>query len=310
MIRAFRHSLIIFMAVMLAVTPAIAGEGEFRPLPIDLSGGAPCNETFSYQKYVYEDPTIRVERTPESLHKELNLQYYAVDIRIKDPSQIRTAAADPNAFISERRIFAEVMANRVNAIFAMNGDYCGDYHGGESSKHVLRQGILFRSTTDTRLDMLLIDEDGNFHILPGGPELEKADKSQIDGKKIINVLQFGPGLVINGQPVEDEYILSDDHSPEFAKPAGKATRVCLLQIEPLHYKAICTKYTATLAQFKQLVLAVAPECTDAYVLDGGGSAQFVFLGKIINHLNAKGNQNLRRISDIIYFASAWFEKGK
>ena len=308
--RTFGRIVIITLLILATLIPAALAEGEFRPLPLDLSGGAPVQERFSYQKYVYEDPTIRVERTPETLYNDLDMMYYAVDIQIKDPSQIRTAAADPGAFISERRIFAEVIANRVNAVFAMNGDYCGDYHGGHSVKYVLRQGTLFRDTVDTRLDMLLIDEDGNFHILPGGPELETADKTQIDGNKIVNVLQFGPGLVVDGTPAEDEYILSDDHSPEFAKPAGKATRVCLLQTGPLHYKAICTKYTANLAQFKKLILAVAPDCTNAYILDGGGSAQFVFLGKIINHLNAKTNQNLRRISDIIYFASAWYTEGK
>ena len=41
-----------------------ASAGEFRPLPIDLTGGAPVNEKY-YRKEgdveIYEDPTIHVE---------------------------------------------------------------------------------------------------------------------------------------------------------------------------------------------------------------------------------------------------------
>lgn len=304
--RTFGRILIIIPLMIMVALSAALSEGEFRPLPIDLSGGAPYNAKFSRAQLVYEDPTIRVERIPER-HSELNKDmYYAVDIQIKDPSQIRTAAADPSDFLSERRIHAEVIANRVNAVFAMNGDYCGDYHGNSSSKYVLRQGTVFRDTVDTRLDMLLIDEDGDFHIIPGGPVLAEMDRMQIDGKKIWNALQFGPGLVIDGKPADEEYILSDEHSPQYAKPAAKAVRIGIVQVGPLHYMAVCTKYAVNMSHFRQIITEVAPDCSNAYVLDGGGSAQLVFLGKIINHLHGKNSQSLRRVSDILYFASAWF----
>ena len=295
--------LILALLAALASSPA-AAEGEFRPLPIDLSGGAPCSTTFASAKTLYEDPTIRVERMPEARDSVNGDVYYAVDIRIKDPSQIRTAAADPDDFLSDRRIHAEVIAGRVNAVFAMNGDYCGDYHGGTSVKYVLRQGTVYRDTVDTALDMLLIDENGDFHIIPGGPELLDMDKTQIDGKKVLNALQFGPGLVVDGKKVDEEYILNDDHSPLYAKPAAKAVRIGIIQIEPLHYMAVCTKYAVNMSHF---LTEAAPDCTNAYVLDGGGSAQLVYLGKIVNFLHGKNSQSLRRISDILYFASAWFE---
>lgn len=306
--RKFGRMMVITLLVLLTAFPAATAEGTFKPLPMDLSGGAPYDGDFASNMFVYEDPTIRVERSREIQNPDLGTPYYAVDIQVKDASQIRTASADASEFLTERRIHAEVIARRVNAVFAMNGDYSGDYHGNESTKHVLRQGILFRDTVDTRLDMLMIDEDGDFHILPGGEELATVDKTQVDGKKIVNVLQFGPGLVVDGKPAEEEYILSDDHSPQYAKPAGKAVRVCLLQMGPLHYKAICTKYAINMAAFQKLILTEAPDCINAYVLDGGGSAQFVYLGRIVNHLNSKNNPNLRRVSDIVYFASAWFQE--
>ena len=90
--RTFGRILIIIPLVIMVALSAALSEGEFRPLPIDLTGGAPYNAKFSRAQLVYEDPTIRVERIPER-HSELNKDmYYAVDIQIKDPSQIRTAA--------------------------------------------------------------------------------------------------------------------------------------------------------------------------------------------------------------------------
>ena len=287
----------------LAVSAAV-GEGEFRPLPIDLTGGAPCSAKYENDLLVYEDPTIRVERTTRTKNKLVNREYYLADIVIKDPSQIRTAPSEPTTFISERRKQADIIARRVNAVYAMNGDYCGDFHGNESSKYILRQGTVYRDTVDTRLDMLLIDEDGDLHILPGGPELADLDKTQINGKKVINALQFGPGLIIDGVPTEDDYLMSSKHSPQFADPDGRENRLCLAQVGPLHYKVIATRDGADMALFKKLVLDIVPDCINAYILDGGGSTQLVFLGKKYNNTN----ETMRKLSDIVYFASAWFEE--
>ena len=192
----------------------------------------------------------------------------------------------------------------MNAVFAIDGDYCTD-DSVENTKYVMRQGIVFRDSVEPKLDMLLIDENGDMHIVAAGPELETMDKSQIDGKAVWNVFQFGPGLVVDGKPAEDAYILDENHSPKFAEPAGGALRMVLVQRGPLHYMAICPRYHTNLTQLRDLVLSVAPDCVNAYVLDGGGSAQLIFLGKTLNI--AKG-KDPRKLSDIIYFASAWFEK--
>ena len=301
----------LLLVCVLALAAASAGaEGEFRPLPMDLSGGAPLSEAYESDLLVYEDPTIRVERTKREKSDEVNREYYAVDIVIKDASQLRTAPADPETFVSERRVKGSVIAQRVNAVFAMNGDYCGDFHGNESSKYILRQGTVFRDTVDTRLDMLLIDDAGDFHIVRGGEELAAMDKTQIDGRKVVNALQFGPALVIDGVPAEDDYVLSDKHSPQFADPDGREDRLCLIQMGPLHYKVIATRNGADMALFKKLVLSIAPDCRNAYVLDGGGSTQMIFLGEWYNNVTQQTKKNVRKLSDIVYFASAWFTEGE
>ena len=295
----------VIMLLIMALSLSFSlSEKEFRPLPIDLSGGAPLDVAYSNKIMVYEDPTIRVERFAPTHDTTTLIQYYAVDIQVQDPSQVRTASADPTSFTSTRVVQPFKIAGRVNAVFAIDGDYCAD-DSVESTKYVMRQGIVFRNSVEPKLDMLLIDEEGDMHIIPAGPELETMDKSQINGKAVWNAFQFGPGLVIDGTPVPDEYILDENHSPKFAEPAGGALRMCLVQRGKLHYMAICPRYHTNLHQLRELVLSVAPDCTNAYVLDGGGSAQLIFLGKTLNI--AKG-KDPRKLSDIIYFASAWFEK--
>ena len=118
------------------------------------------------------------------------------------------------------------------------------------------------------------------------------------------------GLIIDGVPAEDDYLMSDKHSPQFADPDGRENRLCLAQVGPLHYKVIATRDGANMAQFKQLVLDIAPDCVNAYILDGGGSTQLVFLGKKYNNANAQTNQAIRKLSDIVYFASAWYREGE
>ena len=39
----------------------VRADGEVRPLPIDLSGGAPYTQKYKTDLEVYEDPSIRVE---------------------------------------------------------------------------------------------------------------------------------------------------------------------------------------------------------------------------------------------------------
>ena len=67
---------------------------------------------------------------------------------------------------------------------------------------------------------------------------------------------------------------------------------------------IATRDGADMALFKKLVLDIVPDCINAYILDGGGSTQLVFLGKKYNNTN----ETMRKLSDIVYFASAWFEE--
>ena len=82
-------------------------------------------------------------------------------------------------------------------------------------------------------------------------------------------------------------------------------RLCICQTGPLHYKIICCAGPSqknggmTLRQFADFV--ATQDVKIAYNLDGGDSTLLFFGGNKVNEL---GYQSQRKLTDIIYFASA------
>ena len=296
----------VLLAAMLLTVSTGAAEGQIRVLPVDFSGGAPYSATYLTDPDFYEDPTIRVDRFRAMTSSEAygKVHYFYCFVTIQSPTQLRTAAPDSENFIRGLEAPGSTIAKRVNAVLAMNGDFCSTRIKGEGSKYCLRQGKVFRDTVVDYLDMLLIDEDGNFHVYQGGPDLATKNKEEIDGKKIINAFQFGPALVIDGEPVADDYIRDPAHAPWSSKPDFHTARMAIGQIDELSYMIVTCWDGMDLAQFRDLALSISP-CKTLYVMDGGNSAQLIYLKGQINRDDNEGG-NGRKIQDILYFASAYF----
>lgn len=269
------------------------------PLPIDFSGGSPLNPA-NLTETSYSDSTIQVTITSDY---ENRTQYWVADIVITDPSQFRTVSAggfDSNAVSTGTRLAA-----RVNAVVAINGDY---YNNAERRGlgYVVRQGITYRDNLETvagnsarLMDVLLVDEDGDFHVLyrPQAGEVPET----IDGKRIINSFSFGPVLVDNGRQVTD--FNRADRWFDMA-PTANYQRVAICQAGPLHYKIVVCggpslgSHGMTLPEFAALVAKLDVQV--AYNLDGGNSAILMLAGERVNGVN---RDQPRKILDIIYFAS-------
>lgn len=296
-------------AVLMLVLGAAsaAAEQAVPELPIDLSGGAPFDASVKTHPEVYEDPTIRVElhrvkHKENGVYNAYNVNYFYALVNIGHASQLRTMSSDAKGFNGRSQAPAKRIAQRVNAVLAIDGDFCNNYLKNEGKKYCLRQGVVYRDTVVDYLDMLLIDEEGDFHVYKAGPDLAERNKTEIDGKKIINAFQFGPALVIDGEPVADEIILDPAHAPVTSEPELRNPRMCIAQIDHLHYLVLTCWHGINLAQLRDLVLSITP-CKTLYVLDGGNSAQMIYLKAQINQSETNG----RDISDIIYFASADFK---
>ena len=287
--------------------------GEFRPLPLDIEqGGAPLvNFKYTADLAVYEDPSIRVEYHRVEGKKVWDVVYYYADIIIKEPTQMRTAFATGSAkFNPNYKKIVRGISAKLNAVIAINGDFFAGFSG---NAFVLRQGVVYREDAEPNFDLLLVDEDGDFHVITADQDLAAADKTQVNGKKVINAFQFGPALVIDGQPVEDEKLTDRAHSPRDAQPDLANQRMGIIQVDRLHYMVLtCAHYGLTLPKFRDLAMYVSNyRAKTVYTLDGGNSSQMIFLGRKKNNTDFipdPEKEGERPVTDIIYFASAWFTK--
>lgn len=291
-------SLLLMWGVSFAEGSAEPAQLQSNPLPLDFSGGKiPAEEGYEGD-WVYQDPTIEVRisyhETTEYMegYRGRNMGYWVADIRIGDASQLRTAAAE--SFSTETTLPAEDIARRVHAVLAINGDYFARHNEG----FAIRQGTLIRDKLKGKRDVLLIDEDGNFHVshLP-----EKGTLSDtVDGKKVINAFYFGPVLVENGEVPRKLPQFS------FLSPDKYYARLALCQVGELHYKVIATtmeqNYTLgiRLKDFARLCQKEGAQI--AYNLDGGLSTTMIFRNE---RVNVQDRVNFRGIPDMVYFASAW-----
>ena len=297
-------------------------ESSDQALPIDFTPGpAPKEEGFSETTdengntvYVYEDSTIRVVASetrwfvPDEPKDKTGTQIWMADVIIADPSQLRTASTDalkkggdhPLGDFSDSSKTEDVakLAAVYNAVVAINGDSWG---ANDCKSKLDPAG-------KKRMDLLIVDENGDFHGIHSAAEEDLPDPYTVDGKKVMDIFAFGPILVENGQAI---------HDYQGADRAGGGTwmdmrtnedaqRIAFCQLGPLHYLLVASavrksgkNYALTLPQFADFLAAQGVQF--AYNLDGGKSSILYFSG--IGRMNpAPGNT--RGLWDMIYFATA------
>ena len=301
-------------------------------LPLDFSiPPAPKAGGFSESKdengkkvRVYEDSTIRVVLSETRYYlteknDKTGTDIWIADIVISDPSQLRTASFDDeldfSSATSKRAREGKVvtLAKRVNAVVAMNGDSVGAKEDKHNFGVIFRQGQLIDSRLDDkgnyRMDLLIIDENGDFHGIHAAQDGDLEDPYVIDGKKVLDIFSFGPILVENGKAVED-YQGVDRKKSEGGcwmkmLSTEDAQRVAVCQVGPLHYLLVASANDRgntglTLRQFADFLVSL--DVQFAYNLDGGNSSVLYYhdAGKV----NLKSVKQGRNLWDIIYFASA------
>ena len=289
--------LCVFVLLIAGPMESMAAAETTYKLPWDFTGGMPLKAEYFYGGTTYADPTIavKIQRGVFDRGAETGCEYWVASIKIAHPSQLRTAAA--NGFQSEMTIKGTALARRVNAVLAINGDYFYFTHHG----YILRQGQLFLDDLRGDRDVLLIDEDGDFHIVRN-PFTGMVGQT-IDGKQVMQAFFFGPVLVQNGKLVRDMDLRYDMRAEE------RRQRMCIAQVGPLEYKCICCGPPArgnsgmNLTEFARLVYSLGVET--AYNLDGGDSTMLIFNGQKVNDPKSP---DTRDIADIIYFASAFGAK--
>lgn len=234
----------------------------------------------------YSDENIQITITE---YREYDTSVYVADVVLSSSEYLQTAFAQ-NAYGRNVTEKTSEIAESAGAILAINGDYYGSQEAG----YVLRNGTLYRNTSSSGQEDLVIYEDGSFAII--NEEDVTAEELLADGAQ--QVLSFGPALVEDGTVV-----VSEDDEVGKAKTSNPRTAIGI--IDDLHYMFVVsdgrTDESAGLSLSQLAEFMKELGVVTAYNLDGGGSSTMYFNGEVINNPTTNGRSiKERSVSDIVY----------
>jgi exopolysaccharide biosynthesis protein len=232
----------------------------------------------------YADENIQITISAETVD---DTAVYVTDVQVSDISYLKAAFAE-GTFGRNIKAATSEIAEENGAIFAINGDYYGFRNKG----YVLRNGTLYRWSSNNSED-LVIDSSGNFSIIQEG---ETGVQALVD-TGVWQIFSFGPALVVNGQ-------ITVTADSEVNQARNSNPRTAIGQVGPLHYVFVVsdgrTDESAGLSLLQLAQVLQEHGCTVAYNLDGGGSSTMWFNGQVVNNPTDGRNDGERSVSDIVY----------
>lgn len=278
-----------------------AVSANISPLPVDLTGGyvpnkdcyiAADEENGILQGYEDESLTVTVERV-----KVGDSTFNVARIKIAHPSQLRTGLANEKGTKNNK---ISTMAKNHNAVLAIGGDFFADAKNG----YIVRQYKEFRKSPKSVYDMLLVDNNGDFHIVLRSDAEELKALLTSETLTFPNIFNFGPALVKDGVLLENpQYYV--DNGNKYNTRSTSEPRCAIGQLGEREYMFVvvdgrrkdsdgCSTYELGQWMFEQ-------GCVQAYNLDGGNSALMWFGDE---NYSDKTTKNERAVSDFIYIATA------
>lgn len=234
----------------------------------------------------YEDDNIKIALID---YRENDTDIHMADVKVSSSEYLKTAFAQSSYGRNVTEKTSDI-AESVNAILAINGDY----YGAQESGYVIRNGVIYRETAKSGNEDLVIYGDGSFEII---------DEDDITAEELLekgaqNVLAFGPALVEDGS-------VSVTEDEEVGKAMASNPRTAIGIIDENHYVFVVADGRTSdneglslyeLAEFMEFL-----GVQTAYNLDGGGSSTMYFNGQIINKPTTNGSSiKERSVSDIVY----------
>jgi exopolysaccharide biosynthesis protein len=221
------------------------------------------------------------------------LVYYVADVQLQDGTDLKSAFAK-NQYGTNIIDLVSSIAEDNNAILAINGDYYGFRDDGV----IIRNGVLYRNAPAR--EGLAIYKDGSMKVY----DETAVPAQQLLADGVWNTLSFGPALVKEGETVPGIDSVEVDTNFGNHSIQGTQPRTGIGLISSNHFVLIVADgrnpgYSTgvTMAQFADIFKDLG--CTTAYNLDGGGSTDLVFMGKVINTPSNRNGQE-RGTSDILY----------
>lgn len=283
-----KMALLAALLLVLALVTAgeAAAQAAYEPIPLEAEAGRPPRqEGFLPDMGGYEDGSLSV-RIETMREHETNI--LVAHVKITDPSQLRTAMA--GRYGTTGTVLPDKLAQRAHAVLAINGDF----FNFNSVGYLVRQGRLYRDKTNESLDVLIIDENADFHILI---DPKPAQTHGFEGT-VVNSFNFGPALVKDGEIVHTTKRLNVGLEKETQRmgigQTGSLEYICVAAEGPEQKDSD----GLTIPEFAQLMKDLG--AVQAYNLDGGSSSAMMLGGEKIN---ARSTKKMRSICDILYFST-------
>ncbi len=221
-------------------------------------------------------------------YRENDSTIYVADVQLTDSSYLKTALAQGSYGRNVTQKTSEI-AESVNAVLAINGDY----YGAQEKGYVIRNGKLYRDTAIANQEDLVIYEDGSFGIIN---ESDVTAQELIE-KGAVQTLSFGPALVQNGK-------ITVSQNEEVGQAMASNPRTAIGIIDDNHYVFVVsdgrTSESEGLSLYELAEFMDSLGAETAYNLDGGGSSTMYFNGSVVNNPTGGMGSNERSVSDIVY----------
>ena len=234
----------------------------------------------------YEDDNLKIALID---YRENDTDIHMADVKVSSSEYLKTDFAQSSYGRNVTEKTSDI-AESVNAILAINGDY----YGAQESGYVIRNGVIYRETAKSGNEDLVIYGDGSFEII---------DEDDITAEELLekgaqNVLAFGPALVEDGS-------VSVTEDEEVGKAMASNPRTAIGIIDENHYVFVVadgrTSDNEGLSLYELAEFMESLGVQTAYNLDGGGSSTMYFNGQIINKPTTNGSSiKERSVSDIVY----------
>ena len=258
------------------------------PLPIDFSSGPKPNPA-AFSESGYEDASISLKLETQT---QDGVVWRIGYVTISDPSQLRTATAGKLG--SSRVAMISSMAEKFGAVIAINANYMSNEPEKKSFEY--RMGEKVRAKYNNVKDLLITDENGDFHVFVQSRK-EEVQAFLSAGHTIINAFTFGPALI------KDSVLLDLDPNYSY-NPHGREPRMAIGQLDKLSYVIVLaegrTQESQGVTHIELADFMYALGCQQAFNFDGGNSGTFVFNG---GYYQDKSISNERAQSDMLYFAT-------
>lgn len=248
--------------------------------------------TYDDWSYTRDDIEINIEKV-ESGSGTNKVTYFVADVQVKDTSNLYSAFAK-NKFGRNIVETTSNIAEENDAIFAINGDYYGFREDGI----LIRNGVIYRD--EAAREGLAFYNDGTMKTY----DETSTSAEELLAQGVIDTFSFGPALLEDGKEITDFGNVKVDSNMGNSSIQKSNPRTGVGIISPNHYVFVVVDgrkegYSKgmTLGEFSNLFEELG--CTEAYNLDGGGSSNMYFMGRVIN--NPLGKNQEREISDILYF---------